>query len=324
VRLRLRTPQDAELGARIVGPRETHVTARVMRAPRATLKAHVVGFPGGKPVDGAILELVNKSGDDPFISILGPTVSPFLLRSRTEGVRWLEMPGGQLYSGNIPAGPYELTLYCRGYEPYRYPGLVELPARTIKDLGEIKLEPGAKMCGRVLAPDGRPVAGARVLLGNETHLYLPRARNDYHTDADGLFEIAGVGPDRPQLVVAAEGYAPTTVCIRVPEDLLASTPRTIHLVRGATVQAKVLDRLGDPQRFRLVVLVTYVTEVARDRTDEHGIVQFTNLTEGVYQLRIHGDIRSTKAVVIKDTTGKKVYQVTLKPGRRSRPGRRGR
>jgi len=327
VSLRLRSPQDAELGARMVGPRQQHLIARVMRAPRATLRARVLGLPSGKPQDGAVVELVNKSGDsgdDVLISVLAATNDPFHLRARTEGVRWLEMPGGQLYTDNVPAGRYQLTLYCRGYEPYRHKGSLELPARMVKDLGEIKLKPGAKMRGRVVAPDGKPVAGARVLLGNETHLYLASARNHYRTDADGLFEVGGVGPDNPQLVLAAEGYAPATVKIRVPQDLLARKPRTISLARGGTIQAKVVDRLGDPQSFRLVVLASRLTEVARGRTDEHGLVRFTNLTEGIYRLQIRGDLRSTKAVVVKDTTGAKVYEISLKPGRRSRPGRRGR
>ena len=321
VLLRLRSPQDAELGARMVGPREQQMTARVMRAPRATLRARVMGFPGGKPQDGAVVELVSQTADDPLISIFAPTtqrLSPFHLRPRTEGVRWLEMPGGQLYTDNVPAGRYLLTLYCRGYEPYHYKGFLELPARMVKDLGEIKLKPGAKMRGRVVGPDGKPIAGARVLLGNETHLYLPRARNHYHTDADGLFEVSGVGPDNPQLVVAAEGYAPATVKIRVPQDLLARKPRTIQLGRGGTIQAKVVDRLGDPQRFRLVVLARKLTEMARERTDEHGVVRFTNLPAGLYRLQIRADLRSTKAVLVKDTTGEKIYQTRLKSGRRGR------
>lgn len=320
VRLRLRSPQDAELGARILSPAEHHLTARVTRAPQATLKARVLGLPSGKPQDGAIVELVNVGGDDPLMSVIAPTANPFLLRARTEGVRWLEMPGGRLYADNVPAGRYLLTLYCRGYEPYRHEGFLELPARMVKDLGKIKLKPGAKMRGRVLTPDGKPVAGARVLLGDEAHFYVTSARNHYHTDADGLFEVGGVGPHNPQLVVAAEGYAPATVKIRVPQDLLAREPRAISLVRGGTIQAKVVDRLGDPLSFRLVVLVSYHTEVARGRTDERGLVQFQNLTEGLYQLRIRGDIRSTKAVVVKDITGKKVYEITVKPGRRSRRG----
>lgn len=322
VRLRLRSPQDAELGVRIVGPEKTHITARVMRAPRATLRARVVGLPGNKPQDGAILELVDMSQEDFLISVLSPPSQRLGLRSRTQGVRWLEMPGGELYTDNVPAGRYLFTLYCRGYEPYCHKGFLELPARTVKDLGEIKLNPGARMRGRVVDPDGNPIADARVLLGKETHLYVQRARNHYRTDADGIFEVAGVGPDDPRLVVAAAGHAPRTVQIRVPQDLLAQEPRTIQLSRGATIQARVLDRLGDPQRFRLVVLARRLTELARERTDERGVVRFTNLPAGLYRLQIRGDIRSTKAVNVKDAGGGKVYETLLKPGRRAAGRRR--
>ena len=174
------------------------------------------------------------------------------------------------------------------------------------------------MRGRVVDPDGKPVSDARVLLGSEKFLYLPRAQNHYHTDADGLFEVGGVGPDSRTLVVAAAGYAPATVQIRVPQDLLAREPRTIQLDRGAIVQAEVVDRLGDPQSFRLVVLIKNLTEMARGRTDERGVVRFEHLPAGLYRLQILGDLPSTKGVLVKDTTGKKVYRKQLRPGRRGR------
>lgn len=315
VPLRLRSPQDAELGARMVGPREQQVVLRVSRRPRAALKAHIVGLPH-KPQDGAIVELIDRSEQSTFGGLFVTTAEQYGLRSRTEGVRWLEMPGGRLHTDNVPAGSYELTIYCRGHEPYRYPGLLDLPPRVVKDLGEIELKPGARMRGRVVDPRGKPVADARVILGNETHLYLPRARNHYHTDGDGLFEVGGVGPDNPRLVVAADGYAPAAIDIRVPKDLLAKEPRRIQLTRGATIEAHVQDRLGDPQRFRLVVLATGRTEVAREHTDEHGVARFTHLQAGLYRLQIRGDLRSTKAVNVKDTSGQKVYETWLKPGRR--------
>jgi hypothetical protein len=316
VRLRLRSPQDAELGARMVGPRQQQLVLRVSRAPRGTLKARVLGLPGVKPQVGAIVELFNTEADNPFTAIL--SAQRLALRSRTAGVRWLEMPGGRLLADNVPAGSYLLTIYCRGHEPYRHPGLLELPARVVKDLGEIRLQPGATMRGRVVDPKDRPIADARVLLGEEAHLYLRHARNHYHTDGEGLFEVAGVGPDNLQLVVAAQGYAPATIKIRIPQDLLAREPRTIRLERGATVQAHVVDRQGESQRFRLVVLARRLTEVARGRTDERGVVQFTNLQAGLYRLHIRGDLRSTKAVNVKDTSGKRVYETWLKPGRRRR------
>ncbi|MHC4853056.1 MAG: carboxypeptidase regulatory-like domain-containing protein [Planctomycetota bacterium] len=323
VRLRFRSLQDAELGVRIVGPREEHITARVMRAPRAALKARVVGLPESKPLDGAIVELVSKSGDSPLISLLAPAAQArtFLLRHRTEGVRWLELPGGRLYADNIPAGRYLFILHCRGYEPYQHEGFLELPARVEKDLGEIKLKPGAKMRGRVVDPDGKPIADARVLLGAETFLYLPRARNDYRTDADGFFEVGGVGPDSPELVVAAAGYAPATIAIRVPQDLLARTPRTIQLARGGTIEARVVDGFGDPQAYRLVVVAKDRTEILRGRTDERGVVRFRNLPAGVYAVQLHADLRSIKAVVVRNTSRTQVHEVKLKSGRRQRRGR---
>jgi hypothetical protein len=59
----------------------------------------------------------------------------------------------------------------------------------------------------------------------------------------------------------------------------------------------------------------------RGRTDERGVVRFRNLPAGFYRVQLHADLRSTKAVVVRNTSRTEVHQVKLKSGRRQRRGR---
>jgi protocatechuate 3,4-dioxygenase beta subunit len=111
------------------------------------------------------------------------------------------------------------------------------------------------IAGRVLDPNGKPVAGAR--------LYLPKPPKGEHrapderpverllqatTDADGRFSFRTEPPpagveDRPQLVAVADGFAADWV------DLKNATPGgelTLRLAADVPVKGRVLDLEGKP------------------------------------------------------------------------------
>src|SRR6185436_10762383 len=72
---------------------------------------------------------------------------------------------------------------------------------------QIKVFPIVTLSGRVLDPAGAPIAGAEVVLGDETAIFSPRAET--RTDKDGKFSFPRLRPERRALGVLAEAWAPT-------------------------------------------------------------------------------------------------------------------
>ncbi|HSN85637.1 MAG TPA: carboxypeptidase-like regulatory domain-containing protein, partial [Thermoanaerobaculia bacterium] len=70
---------------------------------------------------------------------------------------------------------------------------------------EVVLHPAAKVSGRVLSPEGKGIAGARI---KYTPLYLQRTQPWYTTDSEGHFELPEQAPGEIELEVTALGYLP--------------------------------------------------------------------------------------------------------------------
>lgn len=96
------------------------------------------------------------------------------------------------------------------------------PGDSTLDVGELVLLPGAAIVGRIVAPDGSPIVGARVLIDS---LELPQASADRArrravpvgaqrwpvavSRDDGGFVLAGIPLKKTRLVVTASGYLAT-------------------------------------------------------------------------------------------------------------------
>ena len=89
---------------------------------------------------------------------------------------------------------------------------------------EVRLGHAVSVSGRVVGPQGEPVAGAAVWVGGRTG----------ETGRDGVFEIAGVrGASGLPLVLRADGYAHR---FRIVEAGVAGQPPpTYHLLAGSDV-----------------------------------------------------------------------------------------
>ena len=89
-----------------------------------------------------------------------------------------------------PAGRRNLTVYAKGYGPRA----VDVDVRLDMAPVNIVLEPGTKIGGQVVNPEGEPVAGARVTASDWTDGGERRAiPREAQTDAEGRFEL----PDMP-------------------------------------------------------------------------------------------------------------------------------
>ena len=294
---------------------------RLRKAPRAGLQAKVSTLPKETPVTGLMLRL--DAGTDPakamqvgaglnqLVSVLSRMneLNEHHIRGHLE--RWIEVPEGELLVHNLAQGMYSLHLAAKGFQPLVRP--VMLFNGKIQNLGEIKLEPGFRVHGVVVDPNGKPVPGARVVLGRESDLTLDGARLTEKADRNGRFAVDGVGLNSQDLFVAALGYATVYHRINLETDIMRTStdPVVVQMQAGVTIKAALVNLKNEPVPFKKVQLNRGPNRLREVETDQEGIAWFHNLRKGAYSVYLLGRLRSTQAVTIRDTRGGRVYEVKV-------------
>lgn len=266
------------------GQREIEI--RLDTPPVCTLVAQVVGLPGRMRPPGALLRLATVEG--------GAETAP-----RT---RWVEMPGGELRWPLCPVGRVRVQICCEGYAPWS--GERDANANEPLQLGEVLLEPGCRLAGRVVDPAGKPVANAVVLLGEEADLDLfePGVRSG----ADGAFRIAGVTTHSASLIVRAAGLAPRTVDLQLPRDVLAGTPLVVALEPGSTIT---VEAGRDTQEGALVQLRRQGRVLATAEIDDAGRAEFHNRSPGLYTVQVYGSDEPPRSVRVEGSGQRTVVRL---------------
>jgi len=261
-----------------VAPGQRSVEVQLDTPPKCTLRGSVFGLPGQRRMLGALLRVTPLDDEDD---------------ERT--TRWVEMPDGELEWHLCPSGTVRVEIWCDGYAPFVTERAL-LPNEP-HDLGQVLLEPGARLAGVVRDGDGAPVADATVLLGEEgdLDLYQPAVRSD----AEGRFVLHGVTSRSSQLVVRAPGFAASTTDVQLPRDVLSSTPLEVRLERGATIEVHAPTRAdSDPGLVQL-----------RRRGRLLATGEFANRSAGDYTVELFGSEREPQPVRV--APGAKLVRVEL-------------
>jgi hypothetical protein len=155
--------------------------------------------------------------------------------------------GGRFRLAGLPAGEQvHLRIEHDGYVPLKVPG-VGAPTREALQL-EMKTARG--LAGRVVGPDGEPVAEATLTQGGITLTDPSFSSSDRpvlaSTDQQGVFRISGLEPGPADLRVTAQGYATRTVHgIPIPQDHDLDGFEIV-LDRGTVLEVRVLSPEGAP------------------------------------------------------------------------------
>lgn len=148
---------------------------------------------------------------------------------------------------HLAEGIYNLRVEASGFAAAEVPGL-EIPAgREPLDLGTVVVETAVQVEGRVVDPDDRPVAGARLQAFPQTSGIWPGRRHqpfESTSDASGLFAVGDLRPgERITLVAEKPGYAESRLeGVRVPTE----EPVEMVLEPAARVSGRVRDPEGHP------------------------------------------------------------------------------
>lgn len=114
-------------------------------------------------------------------------------------------------------------------------------AMMLKGSAALTLKAGTIVRGRVTDPDGKPIAGAVVVFGNDP--YFAKTRSEFLTDADGRFRLPASAPGRKALTVIAPGWAPQDRMVNLQPGL---PEQEFRLARGKPIRLRVVDVSGKP------------------------------------------------------------------------------
>lgn len=136
-----------------------------------------------------------------------------------------------------------LTLKAIGAAPSRFRFVFDDYATIVRDvsspdgkdidLGDITLDPGVTLRGRVVLPSGEPAADATIRMGTDY----------FGTEADGTFELENIPLGSIVISVKAEGLPRAFFPLEVttsPED------HVLQLVAGVKIKTLLLDAEGQP------------------------------------------------------------------------------
>ena len=200
----------------------------------------------------------------------------------------------------VPAGPLQLTIQAEGFAPWER-AIDAMPGEET-DLGEVVLDVGADVEGRVVDSSGGQVVGAAVSVQDHDHVVA-------RTDAEGRFRLRHVARAKVFVEVEAGEFLRRVVAVDASRSV---DPLTVVLARGGTVAGTLRDAKG------VAISSAYVSVFQPDSEDDdenrYGSVQ-ADLT-GVYRVRVlqgryRVEVEREDAIVV---TG----EVTVEEGKETR------
>lgn len=262
-----------------------------------TLAGEVVDR-AGRPVAGAELTLMQVPGQG--VADLDPGTF-----SAISG------PDGRFRFTGLPRGRFDgLWVDHPGFVEIHVPGVAAPTPTPVR----IQLVEARRLAGRVVGPDGQPVAGARVaLVETASGLLLgggfskgSKGSSQDETGADGRFVLDRLPSGKIGIEVRAIGFRNRRVPVRIPEDGEAE-PVEISLEPGPYLEGRVLDSRGRLVRDAMVraegtLQATGTFSFGGTRTDAEGRYRIGGLEPGPHTVTVQlavGDPGTTIAVEIR-------------------------
>jgi hypothetical protein len=195
----------------------------------------------------------------------------------------------------VPPGEHALGAVAPGHAAERVEVAVREGERVV-DVGDVRLEVGHTIRGRVRAKAGPPVADAvlRATAGRSMMSGGVEARSE----ADGSFVLAGVEPTLSSVTVEAPGFA-----LQEKTAEPGGEPLEFVLDAAGTIQGQVVDERSRPVESFRVAARTGRTEVMRFRmpvatevVSDDGRFTLSNVAPGTYVVSVTAPELASAAV----------------------------
>lgn len=148
----------------------------------------------GVRIEGRVVDAEGAAVADAALRVVAATSHDEYAQQKTDSHGAFAIPG-------LDVGTYRLYVHTGRHQP-RWEGPIRFSEHGEVRRVHIRLEASRTLAGRVVDTDGNPIPEASVGAADEGSLLVT-------TDAEGRFELGGLG-DRPSSVFAtAPGYAPT-------------------------------------------------------------------------------------------------------------------
>ncbi|MDJ0975174.1 MAG: sigma-70 family RNA polymerase sigma factor [Planctomycetota bacterium] len=288
---------------------------------------HVISASTGKGVPGVRIALVVPAANDVREDDAAPPPT-------FENVYWSDADGA-FVCDRLPTGHgYELVFTHDAHAYAQQSAVAFRPSQQEVDLGAVVLMPALAIEGRVVDPDGAPIAGAAVTAGDPRGRPMPvgfdykpgRLRGALaQTDAGGRFRLSNLAAGYHRLMVRKAGYA--TVALgevhvapgRAPLGITMHPAETLEIVvqdpDGRTVEGALVDvRLDESVRAGRQGFTRRFTW-ALERTDMGGRVTVTDLPRA-REISVVLEVTHPAYAEFYETFGNQPaspYRITLQP-----------
>jgi hypothetical protein len=123
---------------------------------------------------------------------------------------------------------------------------LDLKPQTAAHEAAVTLRRGITVRGRLLDPDGKPVAAAQVFYRGHVRYGYAAEQGPTLEASAGEFELPGLDPDRPQPVHFVDAKNQLGAVVELPPRKGGKGPVTVRLQRCGTAVFRPVDRDGKP------------------------------------------------------------------------------
>lgn len=193
-----------------------------------------------------------------------------------------DQKGNAVFS-QVPVDRYSIVATADGFAPGRTRVGISRAGATAT--ARLELKGGARVAGVVVDPDGKPLAGARVVYRglSDRSLRANRRLDAVVSDKAGQFAIPALPKGSFTFTASAEGYAPGASDTILLDGATETTGVEVRMEPGATLRGRVVNTAGQPVPGARV-RVSVQTQGMRGRGRRGGVRQIFTDEEGAYEL----------------------------------------